>query len=440
MLTFNDLPVELQIEIWQLVLPHRGMHWVEIEGRPQEASYIRDSLRFTRYSCPDGKMPKTTLELMSLRVCAEHESRRQAEWQAGLPWFKPGHMAMGPFFRWLYTVTPSVWGQAGPEQDHGSEDPTERVDVNEEVAYTRRCRNLSTYTLVTTLLSTCSISRAVALRYIERQTGHPQWPIYRSKGHLFRPRPLDVWEAQCSGSNEPDYGDCHHVLVPRIRHTLDLVVLRLHDQHGRATPTLRRCLYQYSPETSLYDVMARHDRLAIEWHPRWAIPGPDGSENCHFDDVLAVLRLMDDTSPRGSFLYWLVDGIPRPDWKNDYQERIPRAFKACIEHHAWRALWKRREYTDDELAQLVGECDLDMVFEANGRRYYIVFVVINWKWYPLPESFMSVVDGPFIYGEAAWPESVRAPARFVYEAMTGMNERQVVPPLRLSYILSWEPI
>jgi hypothetical protein len=49
MAIFNDLAIELQEAIWELVLPtSRGVHWIEVEGIPQEPEYVRESIRITQ--------------------------------------------------------------------------------------------------------------------------------------------------------------------------------------------------------------------------------------------------------------------------------------------------------------------------------------------------------------------------------------------------------
>jgi hypothetical protein len=92
----------------------------------------------------------------------------------------------------------------------------------DEIAETYRCRQLSTYTQITTLLSVCRLSRNVVQRYIHDNCKH-SWPIHRSMGPLYRPRPMDVWEIQYGGDKNPQsqrrmIGSCSH--LRSIRSTL----------------------------------------------------------------------------------------------------------------------------------------------------------------------------------------------------------------------------
>ena len=59
MAIFNDLAIELQEAIWEMVLPaFRGVHWIEVEGIPQDAGFVRDSIRMTKWYKFD-RMPET---------------------------------------------------------------------------------------------------------------------------------------------------------------------------------------------------------------------------------------------------------------------------------------------------------------------------------------------------------------------------------------------
>ena len=59
MAIFNDLATELQEAIWEMVLPaFRGVHWIEVEGIPQDAGFVRDSIRMTKWYKFD-RMPET---------------------------------------------------------------------------------------------------------------------------------------------------------------------------------------------------------------------------------------------------------------------------------------------------------------------------------------------------------------------------------------------
>lgn len=435
MLAFTDLAIELQIAIWQYVLPHRGIHWLEFEGRAHEAPYVRDTLRFTRHRFPDGNLPEHLQEFRRSPMSNEHRARYEAERE------KTVRQWHGPFFQYTKPVTPSVWGQEGPDKEYSDGDLPE--EVAEEVAYTRRCRQLSSYTQVATLLTTCHLSRTIALEYIQRSQPH-MWHIYRSKGLLHRPRSLDLWEAQYRDANEPDHGLAHVQLVPVVRYTMDLVVLRLHDQHGRPTPMLRQGPVQFSPEDWTIQVLPCVTRIALEWHPRWATPGPDGRDQFCVDKVRAFIELMHPYCVNGLLLYWIVDGIPRPNWERDYHPGVPFLFKRWMTHHNEEPLGGYGKSDEDVKATILSNCDLDLEFEANGRRYYVVFVVIVWRrWRGFPPKYHEIMDGPFIGakcgGEAVWPEALRAPARFAYEMMTG-GEGSLEDRWRGSCILSWEPL
>lgn len=431
--SFNDLAVELQEAIWQLVLPYRGIHWVEIEGPVHDAPHVRESIRFTRHNYPDGILPEVTIEdFWRLPKCKEQEARLTRTRR---------DKSSSLFFQDLVPVVPSVWGSAGPGDARGDEETDEQLV--EEMAYTRRCRQLSTYTQVAALLQTCRLSRDVAWAYIEK---YPRWlwHIYRSKGRLHRPRPLDVWEAQYpnENSNGPDYGPHHTRLVPTIRSPLDLVVLRLHDAHGRATPLLRQGSFQFPPESwSTLQSFPRLDRVAIEWHPRWA----DEPDEFRAANVQSILGLMQWMSRQSTMLYWLVDGIPRPNWERDYPylvSKAPEAWMRCYMPDVHRFQHDMDEYTK---AAFLADCNLDLEFEANGRRYYVVFVVLPWdSWEEAGGQPCRCeekhIDGPFLYGEAMWPEKLRAPARFAYDMLTDYHLASLCTYPRMSFILSWEPI
>ncbi|KAL1879156.1 hypothetical protein Daus18300_001735 [Diaporthe australafricana] len=436
MAALNDLATELQIAIWQFVLPYRGIHWVEIEGIAHDAPYVRDSIRFTRHSYPDGELPEgRSADIRSLKKCAEQEARYMASREPD------GHRFLrcpGLFFQKLLPVVPSVWGAAGPGDDHGDGEITEQLA--EEIAYTRRCRQLSTYTQVTALLETCRLSRDIALEYIEKYSPY-LWNIYRSKGLLHRPRPLHVWEAQYRNENNngPDYGPYHTSLVPMIRSPLDLVVLRLHDSHGRATPMLRQASFQFLPETSAENpnVFPWLDRIGIEWHPRWA----DERDHFRAANVEAVTNLMDWRSYDSSMLYWLVDGVPRPNWKRDYPSFVPAAFKVWMRRFYWKIHKFQVNMDKETKAAFLADCDLDLEFEANGRRYFLVMVVIPWKRYGnVGVEVEPGIDGPFVGGEAIWPEKLRSPARFAYDILDDLDLWSLHTLPLMSFILSWEPI
>lgn len=434
---FNDLAIELQTAIWRLVLPYRGVHWVEIEGILHDASYVRDSIRFTREAHPDGELPEGYIqELRSLPISKGQLARMMAAWEADRH-----STRIGLFFQSLIPVVPSVWGAAGPGDEDGDGELPEQLA--EDIAHTRRCRQLSTYTQVSALLQTCWLSRHIALEYVRE---YYPWLafIYRSRGLVYRPRPLDVWEAhyQDENSNGPHDGLPHTALVPVVRSVLDLVVLRLHDSHGRATPMLRQGPFQFNPQ-SRGSVFTWFHRVAIEWNPRWA----DERDEFRPPNVQSIFSLMDPDSMRSTMLYWLVDGVPRPNWKRDYPRLVPAVFEAWTRHHMWRVYKYDNNMDKATKDALLADCNLNLEFEANGRRYYVVFVVIAWDlWATLPEEVKSKITGPFLGGEDIWPEKLRAPARLAYDmliAPDSFNVRDLYSLCtcrHMSFILSWEPI
>lgn len=431
--TFNDLAIELQEATWKFVLPYRGIHWVEIEGLVHDAPYVRDSIRFTRQSYPDGKLPEVSInDFWSLPKCEEQLARFMAT-------RKPhgNGRCPGLFFQSLVPVVPSVWGAAGPGGQHGDGEMT--AQLADEVTYTRRCRQLSTYTQVAALLGTCRLSRDIALGYVEKYSPY-LWHIYRSKGLLYRPRHLHVWESQYPNetSNGPDYGPPHTSLVPTIRSPLDLVVLRLHDSHGRATPMLHQGAFQFPPESiTSPGVFPWFDRVGIEWHPRWA----DERDQFRAANVQSILGLMDSHSNMSTMLHWLVDGIPRPNWKRDYPRVVPAAFEAWMGHYYYQVHRFQSNMDESTKAAFLADCNLDLEFEANGRRYYVVFVVIPWKqWGNLGADVESSIEGPFLGGEAIWPEKLRAPARFAYDMLTNWDLYSLCTNTHMSFILGWEPV
>lgn len=431
MATFNDLATELQIAIWQLVLPYRGIHWIEMEGRPHDAAYVRDSIRFVHQSY--GGVPEVSRwEVSHLKKCKEQQARFMSK-----KFTKEGCPSM--FFQYVEVVVPSVWGAAGPGDEHGDSEMTEQ-QLAEELADTRRCRQLSTYTQVTALLATCRLSREIALEYILKPCPWG-WLIHRSKGPLYRPRPLHVWEEQYANENS-NGPDCHHrhiPLVPTIRSALDLVVLRLHDSHGRPTPLLRQGGFQFQPELRyVNNGFPFFDRLAIEWHPRWA----DEKDQFRADLVENITGLMHRYSIDSTMLYWLVDGVPRPNWKRDYPEIVPKAFNTWMRRWNWHVHQHQDDMDEATKARFLADCDLDLEFEANGRRYYVVFVVIRGYHSALTDAgiYPSNLELPLIGGEAIWPEKLRAPARFAHDILNDYDLCYLWTHRQISFILSWEPI
>lgn len=430
---FNDLAFELQEAIWEFVLPERGMHWFQVEGLPQPAPYVRDTIRFTREYDFGGSTPQSLEAVLAARGKVPEHTERMDQKSDNT----------GGFFRRLLTTVPSVWGVSGPDDNEQQEQQVE------EVAYTRRCRQLSTYNQVSVLLSVCRPSRLVALRRIERNREY-SWHVFRGMGPLFRPRPMEVWEAQYrGGEDEPDMphriltkGGCPWELLRPQIHMLDLAVLRLHDSQGRATQMLRHGPWQYAIEHAMHDVTyADFDRVAIEWHPQWGTP--TGEKEFCAGNVEAFIRLMRSGGGGSSkHLYWLVDGIPRPDWKRDYPAAVRAVFEEAIANNHLNRHFLRQwqDLGDDDERKSLANLHLNQEFEAYGRRYYVVFVVLGSLPAPLRQWLDDAglsYDGLFPGGEDIWPKALRAPARFAHR---WAYDRNLGTLPSLSYVLSWEPI
>jgi len=168
MACFSDLPFELQIEIWTLVLPFRGgVQWVEFEGIPQPSHIISQSLKWNQ-DLFDGREPNNLEN--SVMKYENQDYKRYAE----------GLDRSSLFFKSLYTIIPSFHGNFKRSEDVVSQ------EVKDEIIATQRCRQLSTYTLVTTLLSTCQTSRLAALNFLNKMIPNAAWPIYRGTGCMHR--------------------------------------------------------------------------------------------------------------------------------------------------------------------------------------------------------------------------------------------------------------
>ncbi|CAN8099804.1 unnamed protein product [Discula destructiva] len=223
---------------------------------------------------------------------------------------------------------------------------------------------------------------------------------------------------------------------------LDLAVFRLHDSQGQATQMLRHGPWQYAIEHAMHDITyANFDRVAIEWHPPWGTP--TGNETFCAGNVEAFVRLMRSGGAGSSkHLYWLVDGIPRPNWKHDYPAVVAAVFEeAMANNHLNRYfLGQWQDLGGDEERTALANLHLDQEFEAYGRRYYIVFVVTGSLDAPLRrwlDDAGLTQEGPFPGGEHVWPEALRAPAWFAHRWAHDGN-LGTLPTM--SYILSWEPI
>ncbi|KAF2009129.1 hypothetical protein BU24DRAFT_429052 [Aaosphaeria arxii CBS 175.79] len=436
MAIFNDLAVELQEAIWELVLPAaRGVHWIEIEGTPQDPEYIRDSIRFTQWHKFDS-IPETSEDVFEARDHNPGFLERVNITKSGVS---------GPFFRYLYTTVPAVFGRLGSDDrtlGHEIENcKRQEGDLADEIAYTRRCRQLSTYYQITTLLSICRLSRCIANKYI-RDNRKCSWSVHRSMGPLHRPRPMEVWEAQYSGGKFPSISGRKQVLRPRM-HTLDLIVFRLHDSQGRATPLLRQAAWQYYIEFYMHGkTFGCFDRVGIEWHPSWGTGV--GRAMLRSQNVQAIVRRM-QMQHKHITPYWLVDGVPRPDWSRDYPKVVGHIFARRIAEEKERHLEhlkKHWELSDEELAAMVTDQHLNQVFEANGRRYYIVFVVFDSfedeEIDQLEKAGLGYCE-PFPGSASMWPEAIREPAQLAYDVHYD-DSNNLGTASYTSYILSWEPI
>ncbi|KZM28008.1 hypothetical protein ST47_g824 [Ascochyta rabiei] len=429
MAIFNDLATELQEAIWNLVLPNsRGVHWVEVEGIPHDPDFIRDSIRMTKWYQFD-RIPETHSDVFYARQENPEFNRRANK----------SKQESSPFFRFLLTTVPAVLGRSGSNN-------SEAVQPNlvNEITYTNRCRQLSTYTQITTLLSVCRLSRNIAKRYVQ-DNRKCSWPIRRSMGPPYRPRPIDDWERQYSGNRDPPVAkkhSCWQLLTPRI-HTLDLVIFRLHDNKGRATPLLRHAPWQYWIEQATHGTtFACFDRIGVEWHPSWGTWG--GRHELRSGNVQAFVREM-QVAHCPATLYWLVDSVARPNWNRDYPavvrdiwaNRMAEDKDNVLDHLKMHWNLKPQEH-----AALLADHHLNQEFEANGRRYYIVFVVFSQFLAKEREQLNNAGlgwSGPFPGSAATWPEALIEPVRLAYD-VCGDGSKNLGTYRSSSYILSWEPI
>lgn len=437
MARFTDLPVELQTEIWTLVLPYRGgVHWVEFAGFPRPPNVIKESLDNVHKFFGDRE--PTLVDTIDVRNESE-EYRKYSDEQ------ESPETRVTPFFQHLYTVVPSLWGRSGRPA------PLDEVDmpaqeVLEEIAKTRCCRQLSTYTQVTTLLSTCRVSRLTAFKYLHERYFDGVWDLYRSVGPTSRPRPLSTWKEQYKTLEKAperiEEGDGK--LIPTICGTLDLVVLRLHTASGHPTSLLRNSSYQFMPYGNVYDQsIPVFNRIAIEWHSLWATP--EGRKEFSDEAVGNILLLLGNIYRSQTPLYWLVDSVPRPHW-DQYPPAIPTAFSRTIEQDR-KSFLRPWPMEDDWKDRLRETHDLYQEFEANGRRYYVVSVITDWhRDFFIEQSLLDPAlnwDGPFPGGEDLWPEALREPVRFAHEIFfqnTYEVQHNLGMSFRCAFVLSWEPI
>lgn len=191
--------------------------------------------------------------------------------------------------------------------------------------------------------------------------------------------------------------------------------------------------------------MPYFDRVGIEWHPSFATLR---QEHLRAGNVEAVLRLMEGChSP--SFLYWLIDGVPRPDWQRHYPAVVEEIFAARMAQKKARALDSLDRYcpllSDEEKTAMLADYHLGQEYEANGRRYYIVFVVF--RDFEQAERRLLKKAGlgysrarysqPFPGSAELWPEALREPARVAHDAMKKSSILGAGGDISL--ILSWEP-
>jgi len=224
-------------------------------------------------------------------------------------------------------------------------------------------------------------------------------------------------------------------LVPRIYGPLDLVVFRLHNASGYPKEVLKHVFYQLLNSAGREASIPAFRRIGIEWHPLWDTPeGREELREKSINDIISLSVGMHDTRAQ---LYWLVDGIPRPQW-DKYPQSIPSAFSRVIEKRKGHLLehWNTDQARKD---QILKYHDLYQEFEAVGRRYYIVFVVAQWKHeLHLEESYLDPEvswTGPFPGGEDLWPEGIRGPVRASFDGYWMWSADYYC-----SYVLSWEPI
>lgn len=187
-------------------------------------------------------------------------------------------------------------------------------------------------------------------------------------------------------------------------------------------------------------VIPSFNRIGIEWHPRWATP--EGRKELCEGAVGDIVGLAGNRSSVSTQLYWLVDGIPRPQW-DQYPPAISAAFSRVIERRKDHVLkyWQTDKAWKD---QLLKHHDLHQEFEANGRRYYVVLVLTDWtSEYCLEESFRDPAvswDSPFPGGEDFWPEALRDLVPVAHELQQSGLHINMWTDTFCSYVLSWEPI
>jgi hypothetical protein len=445
MAIFDELPVELQESIWKLVFPrYGGIHWVDIEALPRSTKAIHGTLARVLFHFND-------VERSCLNYCWCETSPTNANIYRDYVYDKKyrGDFTT-PFFEELYPIVPSVWGRAGPK------DLAIDQERAKEVMDVRRCRQLSIYTLIASLLSTCTSSRRCALRWLERKVPGGQWSLFRGEGLMCRPRPLDVWKSQYQtpGSAPPERQMSAEELVPGSFAASDLVILRIHTASGHPTTTLKHSFYQLHVEWPQEPQMfPEFKRVGIEWNPVWATEG--GPDAFYLKAVHSVNRLV---GPAGSHqFYWLIDGIPRPQWEQ-YPSCIPAAYNFIVDTSElyYEERERMNEFKPGERIRdpIPEQHDLYHDLEANGCRYYIVFMFTHTGRFDHIKGYGDTnEDGIFLKtnfpgpdvcwtdlypgGKELWPEALYEPVEFANKANTCYG---VGAGLCCTYFLSWEPI
>ena len=252
MASFSDLPVELQTDIWTLVLPSwGGVHWIEFEGFPHSSHVIKKSLQWID-DLFEGKEPSPS---ENEAACFDNH---YTEYINHCLEIGPIRGQSTPFFEYLYTTIPSVYGKSkGPREDLLTQ------DVLDEIAAKQRCRRLSTYTQVATLLLTCQTSRIAALDYLRHMIPDGAYSLFRGAGPMYKPRSLDKWKQQYQ--NLDIIPEAAEMIIPTVRSPLDLVIYRLHTASGYPTEVLIHSSYQMRPHFDHSESFPSFDRIGIEW-------------------------------------------------------------------------------------------------------------------------------------------------------------------------------
>lgn len=101
--------------------------------------------------------------------------------------------------------------------------------------------------------------------------------------------------------------------------------------------------------------------------------------------------------------------------------------------------------SDEEKTAMLADYHLGQEYEASGRRYYVVFVVVRGFERAERRLFKKAGLGysrarysqPFPGSAELWPEALREPARVAHDVMEKSNNLGVGGDFPL--ILSWEP-